>query len=62
MCNILNSYSVKLLQQQNDEAGLFKEAAERIEEQLKVQNRLLSQLCVRHPNLSGLAKLSSGAV
>ncbi len=27
-----------------------------------MQNRLLSQLCVRHPNLSGLAKLASGEV
>ena len=55
------SYSTKLLQQQTEEAKLFKAAADRIELQLMAQNRLLSQLCLRHPNLTGLAKLSAGA-
>ena len=54
------SYGVKLLQQHADEAGQFKAVADRIEQQLMAQNRLLSKLCLRHPNLTGLAKLSAG--
>jgi hypothetical protein len=53
-------YGIKLLQQQTDEAHQFKATAERIEQQLIAQNRLLSQLCLHHPNLTGLAKLSAG--
>ena len=56
----MRSYSIKLLQQQTEEANQFKAAADRIELQLMAQNRLLSQLCLRHPNLTGLAKLSAG--
>jgi hypothetical protein len=59
-CNLLGRYGVKLLQQEHEEASRFKAAAERIEQQLTEQNRMLSQLCLRHPNLPGLAKLSAG--
>jgi hypothetical protein len=60
--NILCRYGVKLLQQQHDEASKLKAVADSIEQQLVAQNRLLSQLCLRHPNLTGLAKLSAGDV
>ena len=59
---MLRRYGVRLLQQQHEEAGHFKEAADKIEQQLIAQNRLLSQLCLHHPNISGLAKLSAGDV